>query len=116
MASQTPQTLNLASLPTAKQIGNVKIQSVSLNDKRATQITVQPGGSWSKDLKAMDGTESCRKSHFGIVLSGKLGVRMDDGSEVVMGKDDLYHVPAGHDAWCVGDEAAVFLEFSGEGI
>lgn len=114
MASQTPQTLNLASLPAAKQLGNIKIQSVSLNGKRAARITVQPGGSWSKDMKAMDGTESCQKSHFGIVLSGKMGVRMEDGTEAEMGKDDLYHVPAGHDAWCVGDEATVFLEFSGE--
>ena len=115
MTTPHPQTLNLTSLPPAKEIGKVQIQSVDFGGKRATQVTVHLGGGWSTDLKALHGTESCQKSHFGIMLSGKLAVRMDDGHEIVMGPNDLYAVPGGHDAWCVGDEPAVFLEFSVDG-
>lgn len=56
----------------------------------------------------MDGTESCQKAHFGIVLSGKMAIRMDDDHEIVMNQND----PKGHNSWCVGDEPGVFLEFN----
>lgn len=110
------QTANLASLPIARELGKITLQIADFGTKRAMQVTVHPGGSWSNDLKPHDGTDSCQKAHFGVVRSGTLAVRMDDGQEVHMKEGDVFSVPPGHDAWCVGDEAVVFLEFSREGV
>ena len=64
------------------------------------------------DLKDYAGTESCLLPHVALVLSGVLRVRMDDGSEMDFGKNDIMLLPPGHDAWTVGDEPCVFVEFS----
>ena len=51
-----------------------------------------------------------------VRLSGKgkkLEVVMDDGSEMEYGPDDALVIPPGHDAWIVGDEPCVVLDFAG---
>lgn len=112
MSTPHPQTVNLNSLPAAKTLGKISFQAFDFGGRQATKVTVNPGGSWSSDLKEHHGTSSCQKPHFGFVLSGTMGIRMDDGHEVIMRPNDLFFVPEGHDAWCVGDEPGVFLEFS----
>jgi class 3 adenylate cyclase len=59
------------------------------------------------------GATSCPIHHVQLVLSGRFAVRMDDGEEVELGPDDLADVPPGHDAWVVGDEPAIVLDFGG---
>jgi len=38
-------------------------------------------------------------------------VRMDDGSEGERGPDDTVRIDPGHDAWVVGDEPCVIVDF-----
>lgn len=38
---------------------------------------------------------------------------MDDGEHVEIGPNEVFDVPPGHDAWVVGDEPAVLLDFLG---
>jgi hypothetical protein len=64
----------------------------------------RPGWRWSTDARPIARTDSCRAVHTGLVLSGRLHVVMDDDVEEESGPGDLYHLPAGHDAWAVGDE------------
>ncbi len=40
-------------------------------------------------------------------------VKMDDGSEVEYGPGDAFYMPPGHDAWIVGDERCVLIDFTG---
>jgi len=40
-------------------------------------------------------------------------VVMEDGSEMEYGPDDALVIPPGHDAWIVGDEPCVVLDFAG---
>jgi uncharacterized cupin superfamily protein len=47
------------------------------------------------------------------ILSGRMGVRMDDGSELEVGPGDVAIIPAGHDAWTVGEESCVAVDFTG---
>lgn len=96
----------------SKTMGNISVQTAELQGVTSLRVTVNPGGSWSKDLKQAAGTSSCQKGHVGFMLSGKLAVQMDDGNKEVFGQGDVLMVPPGHDAWCDGDEAAVFVEFS----
>jgi hypothetical protein len=40
---------------------------------------------------------------------------MDDGTEDEFGPGDVALLPAGHDAWVVGDEPVVVIDISGLG-
>ncbi|MBD8688869.1 cupin domain-containing protein [Rhizobium skierniewicense] len=92
--------------------GLIKKQTVDLEGVSVTRVTFSVGAKWSNDLKAVHGTESCILPHVGLVLSGVLRVRMNDGQEMDFGKNDVMLLPPGHDAWTVGDEPCVFVEFS----
>jgi hypothetical protein len=39
--------------------------------------------------------------------------QMDDGSQMEVGPHDAFVVPPGHNAWAVGDEPCVVLDFAG---
>lgn len=73
----------------------------------------EPGWRWSEHVRPSAGTSSCRVRHVGCVLAGRLGIRMDDGTEAVAGPGDVFVVPAGHDGWVVGDEPCVMLDWAG---
>jgi class 3 adenylate cyclase len=73
----------------------------------------EPGWRWSTHIKPLIGTQSCQIHHVGMVVSGSLRVRLDDGSEVALAADDIIDIPPGHDAWVVGDEPAVTVEWVG---
>ena len=74
---------------------------------------VQPGWRWSEHLKPVMGTESCPVHHVQLLVSGRFAVRMEDGEEAEFGPGDVMDVPPGHDAWVVGDEPALLLDFGG---
>jgi hypothetical protein len=71
----------------------------------------EPGWRWSVNVKPIAGTPSCGVSHLGYVLSGRMAVRMDDGTEGEVGPGDVFALPPGHDAWTVGDEPCIALDF-----
>lgn len=73
----------------------------------------EPGWKWSEHVKPIAGTDSCQAAHMGYCVSGRMDVRMDDGEEMVFGPGDLMVCPPGHDAWVVGDEPCVFIDWQG---
>jgi class 3 adenylate cyclase len=64
----------------------------------------QPGWRWSEHVRPIVATPSCRFHHTGVLLKGRVHVRLDDGSEADFGPYDVVDIPPGHDAWVVGDE------------
>jgi hypothetical protein len=92
--------------------GKITKQTVSLDGVSVTRVTFGVGASWSQDLKEYARTESCQLPHVALVVSGILHVVMDDGSEEDFGKNDVMLLPPGHDAWTIGEEPCVFVEFS----
>jgi mannose-6-phosphate isomerase-like protein (cupin superfamily) len=92
--------------------GLISKQTAHLEGVDVTRVRFGPGARWSNDLKSYASTESCQLPHVGLVLSGRLHVVMDDGSEEEFGPNEVMMLPPGHDAWTVGDEACVFVEFS----
>ena len=86
---------------------------VDLEGRPVGLSTFEPGWRWSDHMKAKAGTDWCQVHHFGYVLSGTLGVRMDDGTEVVTGPGAVFDIPPGHDGWVMGDEACVLLDWGG---
>ncbi|MEA2374934.1 MAG: hypothetical protein QOD53_1397 [Thermoleophilaceae bacterium] len=71
----------------------------------------EPGWRWSENVKPIAGTDSCQVAHLGYVMSGRMKVFMDDGSESECGPGDVVAIPPGHDAEVVGEEACVMLDF-----
>lgn len=91
------------------------VQIVNLTGMTLGRATFRPGWRWSTDVKPLVGTESCQLPHSSYVVSGRLRVRMDDGTERELGPGDAHIVSAGHDAWVVGDEPCVAIDFATTG-
>jgi quercetin dioxygenase-like cupin family protein len=77
------------------------------------RLTLQPGWRWSQHVKPLAGTEWCEAPHFQYHVSGTLHVVMSDGSEFDVRPGEVTALPSGHDAWVVGDEPAVIVDFFG---
>jgi hypothetical protein len=92
--------------------GKISKQTVALNGVSVTRVKFDVGAKWSIDLQHYAGTKSCLLPHVALVLSGTLRVKMDDGSEEDFTKNEVMLLPPGHDAWTIGDEPCVFVEFS----
>ena len=88
-----------------------QVDVVQLDGATAARLTLQPGWRWSECIKPTAGTESCQVKHLGAVVSGRLHVKHDDGSEATFRPGEAYVISPGHDAWVVGDEPAVAVEF-----
>jgi len=99
-----------------RNISKGRVEVVNLGDVQAMRATFEPGWKWSESVKPIAGTESCQVAHMGYQVSGRMAVRMDDGSEHEFGPGDAGVIPPGHDAWVVGDEPVVFIDFQGAGV
>ena len=88
-----------------------RIDVVELDDTVVGRMTYEPGWRWSVDVQPIAGTDTCQYHHLGIVLSGRLRVQMPDGTELELGPGDVFEIPPGHDAWVVGDEPWVSIDF-----
>ena len=88
-----------------------RVDVVRMGDTTAARLTFEPGWKWSECVKPVAGTDSCQVRHVGVVQSGRLAVRHEDGSEAEVGPGQAYLIEPGHDAWVVGDERFVALEF-----
>jgi ketosteroid isomerase-like protein len=74
----------------------------------------EPGWRWSSDIAPIAGTDSCQTRHLGYVISGRMQVRMDDGDEMTIQAGDLFDLPSGHDAWVLGDDPCVMVDYSAD--
>jgi hypothetical protein len=77
----------------------------------AARMTLQPGWRWSECIKPVAGTDSCQVRHLGLVESGTLHIRHNDGTEAEVNVGQSYVIEPGHDAWVVGDQPFVAYEF-----
>lgn len=99
-----------------RNIANGKVEVINLGEVQAMRATFEPGWKWSESVKPIAGTDSCQVAHLGYQVSGRMRVRMDDGSEHEFGPGDAGVIPPGHDAWVVGDETVVFIDFQGASV
>lgn len=90
-----------------------RVDIVTIGGVTVGRGVFEPGWRWSEHVGPLAGTESCQAAHAGYVLSGRMKVVMDDGREAEAGPGDAFVIAPGHDAWTVGDEACVALDFSG---
>jgi class 3 adenylate cyclase len=86
---------------------------VRLAETVVTRHVLQPGWSWEEHARPTVGTASCELYHRGVVLSGQMGVRMDEGEELVIGPNQVFDLPPGHVTWVEGDEELVMVDWAG---
>jgi hypothetical protein len=77
------------------------------------RLVLEPGWRWSTNVRPIAGTTSCRFHHVGLMLSGAMGGRMDDGTEFEVRPADVFDIPPGHDNWVIGDEPLVSIVWGG---
>lgn len=88
--------------------GSVRV-AVELGTVVLGHGTYRPGWRWSLHARPITGRTS--ECHVGYVLSGRMAVRSAGGVEVQVGPNQSFAAEAGHDAWVVGDEACVALDW-----
>jgi quercetin dioxygenase-like cupin family protein len=107
------QLINLDSPTEVRTFEKGRFEVFRVGSTTVGRAVYEPGWKWSEHVGAATGERSCQVEHVGLVMSGQAAVKMDDGSEVVMGPGDFFYVPPGHDSWVVGDEEYVSLHILG---
>lgn len=90
-----------------------KLELISIGGGTVGRAIFEPGWKWSTSVQPLVLTKSCEAPHFQYHLSGTLRIAMDDGSEFECKAGDVSLLPVGHDAWVVGDEPVVVVDFQG---
>jgi quercetin dioxygenase-like cupin family protein len=80
------------------------------------RITLQPGWKWSEHVKPVAGTELCLAPHQQYLVSGRVHVVMEDGTEADQVAGEVVSIPPGHDGWVVGDEPATAIDWQGASV
>jgi quercetin dioxygenase-like cupin family protein len=77
------------------------------------RLVFEPGWRWSEHVKPIAGTDLCEAPHFQYHVSGTVRVKMADGTEFDATPGHITSLPSGHDAWVVGDETVVLIDWFG---
>ena len=96
-----------------RTFGHGALQLLQIGGGEVGRLTLQPGWRWSQDVKPLAGTELCEAPHFQYHLQGTLHIVMSDGVEFDARPGDVTALPQGHDAWVVGDEPVVVVDWYG---
>jgi hypothetical protein len=96
-----------------REFPNGRLELIKIGNATVGRATLQPGWKWSTSVKPIAKTKSCEAEHFQYHVSGVLKIVMDDGTEFLAQAGDVTLLPSGHDAWVVGDEPAVLVDFQG---
>ena len=107
------QKRNLDSPHETRTFDKGKVDVANFGNITIGRAVLEPGWRWSESVKPIAKTESCQAPHTQYVISGRLKVVMDNGTEDVFGPGDAAIIPSGHDAWVVGDEPFVAVDFTG---
>ena len=96
-----------------REFAKGKVELVTIGGATVGRAVLEPGWRWATSVQPLAKTKSCEAAHFQYHVSGVLRVRMDDGTEFDCKPGDVSLLPPGHDAWVVGNEPAVVVDFQG---
>ena len=90
-----------------------KLDLINIAGGVVGRLTLEPGWQWSKHVKPIAKTEWCEAPHFQYQVSGRIHIKMADGTEFDVGPGEVVALPQGHDAWVVGNEPVVAIDWAG---
>jgi class 3 adenylate cyclase len=96
-----------------RRVEKAHIELVELGELTIGRAIFEPGWRWSEHVKPIVGTESCQVHHLGYVVSGHLHIEMTDGASMDVMGGDAFEIPPGHDAWVIGDEPWISVDWAG---
>jgi quercetin dioxygenase-like cupin family protein len=111
--SEKPVVKAFAKPDEVREFPKGRLELVTAGGVTIGRAILEPGWRWSTHVKPLAKTESCEAPHLQYHLSGTLHVLMDDGTEFDCRPGDISMLPPGHDAWVVGSEPAVVVDFQG---
>jgi len=97
------------------EVAGVRIDVSPAGDGRIKRVIYPVGFRWSRDMKRISGTDRCMFAHVGFLLQGQVHVDYPDGCTVEFRAPQVVTIEPGHDAWVVGDEPAILVEFDFKG-
>jgi hypothetical protein len=97
-----------------REVGGVQVDIVKAGSVRVGRFVYPPGFRWSTHMKPVVGSDLCRHAHLGFLARGRIQGVYGDGCKFEFVAPAVVVLPAGHDAWVVGDEAAVLVHFDAE--
>ena len=104
---------NLAKPDETRKFEKGTVELVSMGGATVGRLRLEPGWRWSTHVKPVAKTRSCEAPHFQYHVSGIVHIVMDDGTERDVGPGEISMVAPGHDAWVVGNEPVVVVDFQG---
>ena len=104
---------NLKSPDETRTFEKGKVDLVNIGGGTVGRLTLEPGWQWSKHVKPIAKTDLCEAPHFQYHASGRLHIVMADGTELEVGPGEICALPQGHDAWVVGNEPVVLIDWAG---
>lgn len=90
-----------------------RLELIKIGGATVGRAIFEPGWRWANSVQPIAKTKSCEAPHFQYHVSGTLLVKMDDGRELICRPGDVSLLASGHDAWVIGDEPAVVVDFQG---
>lgn len=113
MINKKLQIKSLNSPEETRTFDKGKVDLVKIGRSMVGRAVFEPGWKWSESVKPIAKTKSCKAPHFQYQISGTMKVVMDDGTEKELKAGDVCLLPPGHDAWVVGNEPVVVVDFQG---
>jgi class 3 adenylate cyclase len=113
MAMAESRSKNLRTPDETIRLPGITEELVDLGDLTVGRTVQEPGWRWSTHVRPVIGGDWCEARHVGVVLSGRWGALLEDGTALQFGPDDVYDIPPGHDGYTIGDQPCVLIEWSG---
>ncbi|MCW2705388.1 MAG: cupin, partial [Blastococcus sp.] len=111
--TQNTEHVNFEKPDEVREFPHGRVEIVKVGGAEIGRLILEPGWRWSNDVKPIAGTDLCEAPHMQYHVSGRVHVLMADGTEFEAGPGDVTSLPQGHDAWVVGDERAVVVDWYG---
>ena len=113
MSAQQAEHRSYSTPDDVREFPHGRVEILKVGGSEIGRLVLEPGWRWSNDVKPIAGTDLCEAPHMQYHVSGRVHVVMADGREFEAGPGDITSLPQGHDAWVVGDEPAVVVDWYG---
>ena len=112
-AAEAAELKNFGKPDEVREFPQGRVELINIGGATIGRAIFEPGWRWATSVQPLAKTKSCEAPHFQYHVSGVLRVKMDDGAEFDCRPGDVSLLPSGHDAWTVGNEPAVVVDFQG---
>ena len=99
----------------SREVAGVRVDVLPAGNGRVKRAIYPAGFRWSEDMRPHVDTDLCMHAHVGFLAQVAIAGRFPDGCEFAYEAPAVVVLEPGHDAWVVGDEDAVLIQFDAAG-